>query len=113
MAKGLIRKCFNFFWPPDMCWVKHAQNQTRGSPLAPAECWIIFSQSPAYQLLPTTGEAKAKVMPGRLYIHTTNNNKTTFVSYLNSPRKECHRGMKMCVWTHLGLIKWKTNSKNK
>jgi hypothetical protein len=33
--------------------------------------------------------------------------KTTFVSYLNSPRKACPRGMKICVWTHLGLIKWK------
>ena len=44
--------------------------------------------------LPIPGEAKAKAMPGRLYIHTRNNNnnknknnKTTFVSYLNSPRK--------------------------
>ena len=46
-------------------------------------------------ILPIPGEAKAKAMPGRLYIHTINNNnnknkinnKTTFVSYLNSPRK--------------------------
>ena len=44
--------------------------------------------------MPIPGEAKAKAMPGRLYIHTRNNNnknkinnKTTFVSYLNSPRK--------------------------
>jgi hypothetical protein len=31
------------------------------------------------------------------------------MSYLNSPRKGCPRGMKICVWTHLGLTKW--NSK--
>ena len=37
--------------------------------------------------------------------------KTTFVSSLNSPRKGCPRGKKICVWTHLGLIKWKTTSK--
>ena len=42
------------------------------------------------------------------------NKKKTFVSYLNSPRKGCPRVMKICVWTHLGLIKWKTTStKNK
>ena len=35
------------------------------------------------------------------------------MSYLNSPRKGCPRGMKICVWTHLGLIKWKTTSKKK
>jgi hypothetical protein len=36
------------------------------------------------------------------------------VSYLNSPRKGRPRGMITCVWTHLGLIKWKTTStKNK
>ena len=43
-------------------------------------------------------KAKAKAMPGRLYIHTRNkiiNNKTTFVSYLNSPRKGCPRGMEI------------------
>jgi hypothetical protein len=33
------------------------------------------------------------------------------LSYLNSPRKGPTRGMKFCVWTHLGLIKWKTTSK--
>jgi hypothetical protein len=33
------------------------------------------------------------------------------VSYLNSPRKRCPRGMTICVWTHLSLIKWKTTSK--
>jgi hypothetical protein len=33
------------------------------------------------------------------------------VSYLNSPRKGRPRGMITCVWTHLGLIKWKTISK--
>ena len=33
------------------------------------------------------------------------------MSYLNSPRKGCPRGMKIRVWTHLGLIKWKTTSK--
>ena len=33
------------------------------------------------------------------------------MSYLNSPRKGCPRGMKICVWTHLGLTKWKTTSK--
>ena len=33
------------------------------------------------------------------------------MSYLNSPRKGCLRGMKICVWTHLGIIKWKTTSK--
>ena len=33
------------------------------------------------------------------------------MSYLNSPRKGCPRGMQICVWTHLGLIKWKTTSK--
>jgi hypothetical protein len=33
------------------------------------------------------------------------------VSYLNSPRKGCPRGKTICVWTHLGLIKWKTISK--
>ena len=27
------------------------------------------------KMLPITGEAKAKAMPGRLYIHTRNNNK--------------------------------------
>ena len=32
------------------------------------------------------------------------------MSYLNSPRKVCPRGMQICVWTHLGLIKWKTTS---
>jgi hypothetical protein len=32
------------------------------------------------------------------------------VSYLNSPRKGCPRGMKSCVWTHLNLMKWKTTS---
>ena len=67
-------------------------------------------------ILPIPGEAKAKAMPGRLYIHTRNNNKikinkTTFVSYLNSPRKGCPRGKKICVLTHLGLIKLKTTSK--
>ena len=31
--------------------------------------------------------------------------------YLNSSRKGCPSGMKICVLTHLGLIKWKTNSK--
>ena len=35
------------------------------------------------------------------------------MSYLNSPRKGCSRGMKICVWTHLGLIKWKTTKKMK
>ena len=39
------------------------------------------------------------------------NNKTTFVSYLNSPRKGCPKGKKFFVWIHLGLIKWKTTSK--
>ena len=29
------------------------------------------------------------------------NNKTTFVSYLNSPRKGCPRDKKIWVWTHL------------
>ena len=33
------------------------------------------------------------------------------MSYLNFPRKGYPRGMKICVWTHLGLIKWKTTSK--
>jgi hypothetical protein len=33
------------------------------------------------------------------------------LSYLNSPRKGCPRSMKICVWTHLGLIKWKATSK--
>ena len=33
------------------------------------------------------------------------------MSYLNSPRKGRPRGMKICVWTHLGLIKWKTTSR--
>jgi hypothetical protein len=33
------------------------------------------------------------------------------VSYLNSPRKGCPRGMQICVWTHLGLTKLKTTSK--
>jgi hypothetical protein len=33
------------------------------------------------------------------------------VSYLNSPRKGCPRGKKICVWTHLGLIKWKMTYK--
>ena len=66
--------------------------------------------------LPIPGEAKAEAMPGRLYIHTRHNNnknikKTTFVSYLNSPRKGCPRGKNIWVWTHLGLIKWKTTSK--
>ena len=61
-------------------------------------------------------KAKAKAMPGRLYCQpqarlkpklclggfiftlNKNNNKTTFVSYLNSPRKGCPRGMKnLCV----------------
>jgi hypothetical protein len=32
---------------------------------------------------------------------------------LNSPRKGCPRDMKICVWTDLGLIKWKTTSKRK
>jgi hypothetical protein len=35
------------------------------------------------------------------------------VSYLNSPRKGRPRGMTICVWTNLGLIIWKTTSKNK
>jgi hypothetical protein len=35
------------------------------------------------------------------------------VPYLNSPRKGCPRGMNICVWTHLGLMKWKTTSKKK
>jgi hypothetical protein len=30
---------------------------------------------------------------------------------LNSPRNGCPRGMTIGVWTHLGLIKWKTTSK--
>jgi hypothetical protein len=33
------------------------------------------------------------------------------VSYLNFPRRGCPRGKKICVWTHLGLIKWKMTSK--
>jgi hypothetical protein len=33
------------------------------------------------------------------------------LSYLNSPRIRPPRGMTICVWTHLGLIKWKTTSK--
>jgi hypothetical protein len=35
------------------------------------------------------------------------------MSYLNSPRKGCPRGMTICVWTHLGLIKWEMTSTNK
>ena len=51
-----------------------------------------------FSILPTPGEAKAKAMPGRLYIHTINNKiNTTFVSSLNSPRKGCPWGMNMCV----------------
>ena len=45
--------------------------------------------------------------------NNNNNNKTTFVSYLNSPRKGCPRGMNICVWTHLGLMKWKCGRKKK
>jgi hypothetical protein len=33
------------------------------------------------------------------------------VSYLNYPRKGYPRGKKIWVWTHLGLIKWKTTLK--
>jgi hypothetical protein len=33
------------------------------------------------------------------------------LSYLISPKKGCPRAMKICVWTHLGLTKWKTTSK--
>jgi hypothetical protein len=33
------------------------------------------------------------------------------VSYLNSPGKGFPRGMKICVWTHLGLMQGKTISK--
>ena len=32
------------------------------------------------------------------------------MSYLNSPRAACHRVMKICVQTILGLIRWKTTS---
>jgi hypothetical protein len=64
-------------------------------------------------ILPTPGEAKAKAMPGRLYIHTKINKKKTFVSYLNSSRKGNPRGMQICVWTHQGLTKWKTTSETK
>jgi hypothetical protein len=42
-----------------------------------------------------------------------NNNKTTFVSYLNFPVKGCPKGKQICVWSHLGLIKWKTTLKSK
>jgi hypothetical protein len=35
------------------------------------------------------------------------------VSYLNSTKKGCPRGMKICVWTHLGLTKWIQPQKNK
>jgi hypothetical protein len=34
------------------------------------------------------------------------------VSYLNSPRKGSPRSMKICVWTHRGLTKWKPTSNN-
>ena len=43
-------------------------------------------------------KAKAKAMPGRLYIHTgIIIIKNTFVSYLNSPGKGCPRGTTICV----------------
>ena len=35
------------------------------------------------------------------------------MSYLNSPRKGFPRGMNICVWTHLGVTKWKKTSTQK
>jgi hypothetical protein len=37
--------------------------------------YYYFGEDYEYYILPTPGEAKAKAMPGRLYIHTKINNK--------------------------------------
>jgi hypothetical protein len=68
--------------------------------------YIEYKYSLQSVILPTPGRAKVKALPGRLYIKLNH-----FESYMNSPRKGCPRGMKICVWTHLGLIKLKTTPK--
>ena len=44
---------------------------------ADSDCWgisLTWRDVGVFQILPIPGEAKAKAMPGRLYIHTRNNN---------------------------------------